>query len=111
MDGAEVVGAVLPRGNPELMNEILFGRDVHVQPRHYVPYAQVRGELLTRAKTLDRLLGRRTPEERALLTEAMQGAAQEKIRYLPLNTGVGSATVLVSAETGDIIDVVPVDPW
>lgn len=108
--GAETVGVRLPTDNTALIDETLSGRDVHVQPKYYVPYDDVRSGLSARARPVSDLLAKLDPTQREVVVDALEDRPVDSVRYLPMNTAAASATVLVDGDA-EPIGVLAVDPW
>lgn len=112
--GADVVGARMPTDS-ESRTALAFdgfsGRDLHNQPRYYVPYADVKSELLAKAKPLTSLMERANAEERDILAGALDGRSPDAIRYLAIRSPRGTALMRVDAMSGDLLGPVGIDPW
>ena len=96
----------------DIMFSALEGKDLDKYPRHYVPYAEGVTELLARAQTL-RSLTQRHPDYTARIQDWLQDSkrSEKEVIWLPLDARNGSLTVLLSAESGEVLGTLPVDPW
>lgn len=112
--GPRLVGAVMPT-DVDLKNKIIedgwAGRDLHVQPRFFVPYEQAAPALLKKAVPLAELLRRANADEQQALTAATDGVPVDAVDYLAVHAVNGVATMLIERRTGRLIGPVGVDPW
>lgn len=106
------VGAVAPT-NPQRQQEILFsaaqgGADWPQLPELFVPLAQVKSQILAKAKPLTALKALAAANH--LADDAIDWQ-DSNIKWLPLNSNAKNMVVLIHAESGDIIKVVDINPW
>lgn len=112
--GPQRVGAVLPHDRAlreQILDRALAGSDIHVMPRYYVPFDQVRTALSERAKPIDRLLANASSSERDAILAAMQALPQDQLHYLPLHGSRGTALMLMDAVSGEPVAPAYIDPW
>jgi hypothetical protein len=113
--GPPLVGSRLPHETEE-SNRLLFsaveGRgDVFQMPRYFVPYAEVKREVASRARTAD-ALAKDLHLDPARVRAAVAGYAQRgaKVGYLPLVVRMTLAIAVVSLPDGDFIGIAPLPP-
>lgn len=90
----------------------LAGVDVSSYPQHYVPYEEVRGEVLAKAKPIRELRALNPgsgPEIDRLLRNL--GREEAQVAFLPLRAGKSDLTVLVDAASGAVLQLVELRPW
>lgn len=110
--GPKLVGALLPK-DPQQRTRLLFaaafrGGDVYQMTRYFVPYDQVRSEVLAHAKgpaQIAHALGM-SP---AAVTDAVSATARKRasVKYLPLVVRNSVALAMVDGRNGDFLGVVP----
>lgn len=113
LTGPRVVGTRLPTDPDEqfrIANSGLAGIDLQGYPQYFVPYEQVRAEVLKHAQPLSRLRALNPPDkvERAL---ARLERPDEGLRFLPMRAGVKDLAVVVDARTGDVVRLLNLQPW
>jgi hypothetical protein len=112
--GPKVAGAKLPTDPDEKFNLMISGfggLDVQSYPRYYVPYEEVRADVLKVAQPIDKL--RKLNSNRAAQLEgALRSAGQPaaELRFVPMRAGKQDLTVLVDAR-GDVRHVATLKPW
>jgi hypothetical protein len=116
LTGPRLVAAQLPQDQKEreriLLSTLKTGRDLPQLPQYYVPYEQLRANVIARAKSLEPLR-KRHPDADALLRAAEQRAREKSIElaYLPVVGRMHDLTALVDRRTGELVEMVQVDPW
>lgn len=113
--GARLVGAKLPTRSQDRLQAIMQGidgRDIHLTPVRYADYREVASSLLRHARPLDHLTTD-YPTAAQALTEAAQrlGRTADSVRYVPIISSRGRASMLLDARTGEIVGPAAVDPW
>ena len=114
LTGPKMVGAKLPTDPKErekLMFEGLAGMDAAQQPKYYVPYPDVARDAAGRAQALSKLREKH-PESADAIDAAVRkiGKSESALRFLPLRARDGDCSVVVDAETGDVVTMIDVDP-
>lgn len=113
--GPLLVGAVLPTDNAE-RSDLLFsglaGKDMEKFPKYYVDYAEVAPAMLKRAQTLDALRSKH-PDASSSLDAWLQknGRGAASVVWLPLTSQRAQLTMLLDRDSGQSLDVLPIDPW
>lgn len=107
------VGAVGSK-NPKRHQEILFtsvvgGNDWPQLPELFVPLADVKKQILERAKPLAllRKLHEKDPDDLTTLA----GFKDNEVKWLPLVSNAKNMTVLVNANSAEVLDIADIDPW
>jgi hypothetical protein len=114
--GPRLVGAQMPQDYREreriLASAVNTGRDLPQMPHHYVPYEQVKPTVIARAKPLEQLRERH-PEAEATLRGAEERARARSVElaYLPVVGRMRDLSALIDRRTGDVFELVQVDPW
>lgn len=111
--GPTLVGLNLPSGSTALLLTGSSGNDYPMQPVFYAPYSTSAGGLLQRAYPIDVMLARSTSRDRARIERAVAQAGRPStgIRFLPIASRLGSATMLIDARDATPLLPVAVDPW
>ena len=113
--GPRIVGAKLPTNANEqfdVMMSGIGGVDVHLMPRYYVPYDEVRQLAKRKAEKLQKLRERnpkQVAEVNALV--ASLGRKEDELRFLPMRAGKFDLTVVIDANTGEIVRISGLKPW
>lgn len=114
--GPRIIGARIPTDPDEkfrMMMSALGGLDVQSYPRYYVPYGEVRAQVIARAAPLSRLRelnGQRLAEIDRLA--ARLGRAEGELRFVPMRAGPhADVSVVVDAASGELLDIVSLRPW
>jgi hypothetical protein len=105
------IAAQLPRDPKEQLDVMLSGlkgKDLHLFPQYYVPYADQAQNALRHSKDAAILLARDPEAVRSALDSA--GRKPESVRFLPLRARVDAA-VLIDSVSGMPLAIVRVDPW
>jgi hypothetical protein len=116
LTGPRLVGAQMPRDYHEreriLMSAVNTGRDLPQMPQYYVPYEDIKRDAVARAQPLE-ALRKRHPEADAMLRAAEQRARARSIElaYLPVAGRSHDLSALIDRRTGDLFEMVTVDPW
>jgi hypothetical protein len=113
--GPRIVGVELPTDPDEqfkLMASASAGIDAQGYPQYYVPYEQVRDEVLKYAQPVDRLRKHNPGDPGAVDREvAKTGRKAEELRYVPLPAGILDLTVFVDAKDARVVALSPLRPW
>ena len=112
--GPRTIAAKRPESG-KLRNEILFsslagGDDIAQMVQYYVPYAELKDEVLKRQQPLDKLLlfnATRTAEVEAL----RRRYASRSVGFVPLKGKVKDLTVVIDAQTAEVLETVALEPW
>jgi len=114
--GPKLVWADMP-SDPKERERILFsavdgGADLEDFPQHYVRYEDRRARARDKAQPLAKLK-ELNPAKSALIDAAVKasGLAESQIAWLPMRAKKEDMAVLLNANTGDVLSVVPVAPW
>lgn len=113
--GPKIAAARIPEDPDEhfrTMVTALAGMDVSSYPQHYVPYEEVRGEVLAKAKPIRELRALNPgsgPEIDRLLRNL--GREEAQVAFLPLRAGKSDLTVLVDAGSGAVLQLAELRPW
>jgi hypothetical protein len=113
--GPKVVGARLPDNIKErldIMMSGIAGVDVHLFPRYYVPYDEVKGTARAKGEPLQKLRDRnpaRAGEVAALVSAS--GREEAQLRFLPMRAGKWDLAVVIDAASGEIVKISSLKPW
>lgn len=114
--GPVVAGSALPKDPAEQLrlgtSVMQGGPDVQDLPRYYVPYSQVRTQVLAHGKPIAKLRELnpgRDAEIDALL--AKLGRKPAEVFFLPMRAGSKDLTVLVGARDARVLGIAPLRPW
>ena len=113
--GPVLVGVKLPTDPNErykLMLSAMGGVDAQYYPRYYVPYEEVRGEVVRAAHPLATLRAR-NPERVGEIAQvvAALGRKEEEVRFAPMRSGKHDLAVFVDAKSGEILKITSLYPW
>jgi hypothetical protein len=114
LTGPVWVAADMPTDSKEL-SDINFaglaGLGVQHLPKHYVPYADRRDQVLADSQALE--LPASLPVESVSAIDGVlsrNGHDRKDVRYLVVATKHALLTALIDGKTGDVLGLVPVDP-
>jgi hypothetical protein len=113
--GPRYVAAVNPTDGQE-RKRILFaglqGVDIQQFPQYYVPYADQAAKAVARARPIGDLV-RDKPEIEPGMVKFLseKGVTANAVVYLPLHARNRDATLVLRKSNGEILGVLPVDPW
>jgi hypothetical protein len=115
MDGPRIVGAMLPDVPAEREKAMLLlasGIDLPLLPRYYVPFADVVEQLRARARPLADL-ERKGPDAKAVVDTAIAraGATRATLAWAPVLGRLEAGVALVDIARGEVVAVVPVNPY
>lgn len=112
MLGPKFAGASLPTDEKErtalTFSSVAGGDDLQHVPKYYRPYSELKDSIVKRAQPLDKLkeLNKgRTAEVEALAMKHPQGG------FVPLRGRVQDLTVIVHRTTGEVLEIVDLQPW
>jgi hypothetical protein len=114
--GPRIVGGRIPKDPDEqyrLMMSALAGTDIQHLPQHYVPYPEVKDQVLSRAEKIARLR-ELNPQRNAEIDRlvARHGGAEGGLRFLPLRAGHrADLATIVDAKSADVLDIAGLRPW
>jgi hypothetical protein len=116
LTGPRMIGGIVARNSKEALDLALSGfagRDVQLLPERYTDYAEVAAQIATRAKPVTELIGNSGAEAARKLERAVaaSGHAEKDVFFVPINSRRGLATMLLLANTGEVLGPVAVDPW
>ena len=116
LTGPKVAGALEPT-DPKRQADIVIsaaggGNDLANLPDLFVPYEDVKARAGRAAKPLAELV-RHQPQDASVVKSfvAASGRAGDAVGYLPMKARNRDMAVVVDRETGDIVGIVPVNPW
>ncbi len=113
--GPKVAGAKLPTDPKEALEVAqsgIGGIDVHLMPRYYVAYDDVRPAAKEKGEPLGKLRERNpgnVADVNALV--ASLGRREDELRFLPMRAGKTDFTVVIDAKTGGILRISSIKPW
>ena len=113
--GPKTVGAKLPttpQEQYEVMMSSIAGVDVHLMPRYYVPYDDVRALAKEKGEPLQKLRERNpqhVAEVDALIASLRR--REDELRFLPMRAGKADFTVVIDAKTGEMLRISSIKPW
>ncbi|CAL1240244.1 TfpX/TfpZ family type IV pilin accessory protein [Candidatus Methylocalor cossyra] len=95
-----------------LFSAALGGVDLPQLPEYYVPYEELAPEVVRRGKPVETLLAR-NDQARQLLDTYLKAHRLEpaKVRCLPLRGPKNDQTVLVAADTAQVLGILDLPPW
>jgi len=111
------VAAVRQPDDPKRLADIVVsatngGADIANFPDLYVPYEQFRRDAGKGAKPLAVLAKRQAQNAATIRTfVAASGRAEDSMGYLPMRARNEDMAVVVDTKSGEIIGVLPVNPW
>jgi hypothetical protein len=114
--GPRIVGAKLP-ADPKEKAELIFstiggGADVHLLPRYYVPYDEVRLLATEKGERLQKLRDRNPARQKDVdALVAGSGRREKDLRFLPMRAGKSDLAILIDAKTGEILKISTLKPW
>ena len=114
--GPRIVGAKLP-ADPKERTDLMFstiggGPDIHLLPRYYVPYDEVRSLAKEKAERMQKLRERNPAHAKEVdALVAGLGRAEENLRFIPMRAGKTDLTVVIDANTGKILRISSLKPW
>jgi hypothetical protein len=113
--GPVSVGGRMGRTSAERLNLVnagLAGKDIHLIPRQYTEYSEVQAKLLMHAEPAETLAATSSQaRDRIERFAANLGRPLTELVTLPIVSARGRATMILDAETGEILGPVAVEPW
>ena len=110
--GPELVGSRGPKPDErlQLTSDALAGKDVELQPKFYVPYAESREQLTNRIKPFAKLMEKTPEPKRAILTDALARLQRqpEELGWLPV-IARGDWVVLLDLKKQEPVAYLPLD--
>lgn len=115
LTGPQIIAAKLPKDPKEqldVMMEGIGGVDVHLKPKYYAPYDEVRELAKEKGESIE-LLRKRNPAHLAEVDALLKsvGRREDEIRFLPLRAGKTDLSVIIDAATGKILKISSLKPW
>jgi hypothetical protein len=115
--GPRLIGAKLPSNLSanqqfDLIMSGIGGVDIHLMPRYYVPYEEVRSLARQKAEPLQKLRERnpaRVAEVDALIASTRRKEAE--LRFLPMRAGKTDLTMVIDAANGNVLKISTLKPW
>jgi len=114
--GPRAIAASMPSDQKErsaIVAAALNGQDdLQQMPKYYVAYEEARGEVLKHIKPLEQLRAFNRGKE-AEVDALVQKHSSFKggTSYLPLKAKVKDLAVIVARGSGEVLEIVPLDPW
>jgi len=112
--GPRLVGLRLPAGpnSGDFLFSGLTGKDYPLRPAFYVPFEQAAPDLLLRARSVELMMAR-SPRDRDAISHALVklGRRASEVRFVPITSRRGAATMLVDAGNGMPLQALGLDPW
>ena len=116
LSGPRIVGAVMP-SNPDeqfrVMMSAMSGLDLHTFPQHFVPYDDLKGEVMLKALPMARLraLNPGKGEEIDAIVKR-HGKSDADLRFLPMRAGLATdLTVILDGVRAEVVEIVALRPW
>ena len=115
LDGPRIVGARVPTHPAEREKVMLLaasGIDLPVLPRYYLPFTEAAADVKAKSQPLDALL-KRKPGAAPAIEQAITGSGvpRARIAWVPVHGRLEVAVALVDTSRGEVVAVVPVDPY
>lgn len=113
LTGPVLVGAVPPTGVSSgdfALKVMATGKDIDRMPQYYLPYDQVIGAVLKRAKPLSSLT-HATDAQRAYLDRLQAGMPGQTLEVLPLQRGGTTYSAIMSPVSKRPVAVLAIDPY
>ena len=116
LTGPEVAGALQPTDQKRqadiVMSAANGGNDLANLPDLFVPYDDVKAQAARKAKPLAEL-AKRQPHAAPVIKSfaAGSGRSEDAVGFLPMKARNKDMSVVVDRKTGDIVGIVPVNPW
>lgn len=114
--GPDIIAARRPNDAKE-RNEIMFsavagGDDVPQLPQFYIPYVEAQSQAIKRAQPIE-ALREFNRDRRAEVDTLLQRHAKRPggIGFLPLKGKVADLSVIVTLDTAEVLEIVPLKPW
>lgn len=114
--GPQLIAAQLPSDSEE-KNQLVFsvlegGPDISALPKYYVPYNNQKQNLINHLKPLSRIKSS-ARQANIDVNEIIRlaGIKEDKLGYLPIDTTKQDLTAIVNRDSGEIVDIIAVDPW
>lgn len=111
--GPVLIGTQRPSTREEINDLVLSameGKDLQNFPRYFVPYEQVAEQVKQASSPLEKLY-KNHPEARQLIAEEGVKLPEAQLRWLPIRGTRSFWTVLVDANTGEVLTYIPIDPY
>jgi hypothetical protein len=94
------------------MSAMQGGCDVHCSPQYYVPYDELKGDVMLKAFPMSRL--RELNPSRLADIDAMEkrlGRGDADLRFLPMRAEKHDLTVILDNKTADVLEIDALRPW
>ena len=116
LTGPKIAGATEP-SDPKRQSEIVIsasggGADISSFPDLYVPYESMKAQVAKAAKPLAEL-AKRQPQDAPVIKSFVtaSGRTEDAVGFVPMKARNRDMAVVVDKKTGDIVGIVPVNPW
>ncbi|MES2073378.1 MAG: TfpX/TfpZ family type IV pilin accessory protein [Pseudomonadota bacterium] len=114
--GPKVVAVRRP-DDIKAQNEILFGSlsggdDLPQMPQYYIPYAELKADVIKRTQTLTEL--KNLNKDKSSIVDALvakYASTKIDVGYLPLKGKAKDLVVIVDRQTGEILEMADLAPW
>lgn len=115
MLGPKLVGAKAP-DDRTVRKEILFssltgGGDLPQMVKYYVPYAALKGDILTSQRPLDKLFLTNNSAKTKEIEALQKRYLQRSVGFVPLKGKTKDLTVVIDAQTAEVLEMVALEPW
>ena len=115
LDGPRIVGAAMPSSAQERERVMMLsaaGLDLPMLPRYYVPFADIVPRLKEKAQPLAALETLR-PEAKDIIDKAIarSGVPRTSLSWVPVVGRLEMGAALVDTARGEVVAVVPVNPY
>lgn len=111
--GPVLIGTQRPTTREErndLVMAAMQGKDIQNFPRYFVPYEKVEEEVKQVAPPLAELY-KHHPEARQLIADEHLKVPEAQLRWLPIRGTRSFWTVLLDANSGELLAYIPIDPF
>jgi hypothetical protein len=113
--GPRVVAAKLPddrsEGEAIALAAAGGGEDVKQLPRLYIPYEQVKAQVAARSRPMSALATRSSEFPEMMRRLEATGKSADDLGFLPMAARNQSMSVVVDRRSGEIKDILPINPW
>ncbi len=101
-----------PREQFRILQSALAGADLQTFPQHFVALSAMAGEVRRASKPME-VLRKKHPDSAKLIEDTLSslGRRAENTRYLPLKARARDFTVLVAADSAEVVGYLDLNPW
>lgn len=111
--GPVLIGTQRPTDR-EQINDLVFaameGKDIQNFPRFFVPYEKAVDAVKQAAQPMEKLY-KHNPQAKQLVANEKLGVPETQLRWLPIRGSRSFWTVLLDANSGELLGYIPVDPY